>query len=382
MAEFLTMDEAKSKFGTKGRTNAGLTLGIIGTALAAFAGNNGGCGCGNGGGILGNLFGGNNNCCAMQAAENAKTLAMAQGQQADNLSWANRVQSMQDDIDLYTYVNSRALATNERIGNESQVLTNQIWKGRVEDLQEKSAMYVDIVSRDNAQNLRLCDELYKRREQDVQEKADLFARLSTRISDLEKKEAATAAALPLMFELNKVNAERYTDACCCKSETNLLMTANGLQRQLDHKIDGQLKYAYSDLCAPVPSIAPLYCSPFTSYGTGMYAVMSDKEIVFQAINKYAKDLASNLFHFNSVASQAVITYVVKNMEDKYGKYLDIFTDVHGNINLELLANAVKAEMKEKSADGFVVNILNKPVRFGEDDVNQLVEIFKTFKQNN
>lgn len=49
MAEFLTMDEAKSKFGTKGRTNAGLTLGIIGTALAAFAGNNGGCGCGNGG---------------------------------------------------------------------------------------------------------------------------------------------------------------------------------------------------------------------------------------------------------------------------------------------------------------------------------------------
>lgn len=47
MAEFLTMDEAKSKFGTKGRTNAGLTLGIIGTALAAFAGNNGGCGCSN-----------------------------------------------------------------------------------------------------------------------------------------------------------------------------------------------------------------------------------------------------------------------------------------------------------------------------------------------
>ena len=249
MAEFLTMDEAKSKFGTKGRTNAGLTLGIIGTALAAFAGNNGGCGCGNGGGILGNLFGGNNNCCAMQAAENAKTLAMAQGQQADNLSWANRVQSMQDDIDLYTYVNSRALATNERIGNESQVLTNQIWKGRVED---------------------------------VQEKADLFARLSTRISDLEKKEAATAAALPLMFELNKVNAERYTDACCCKSETNLLMTANGLQRQLDHKIDGQLKYAYSDLCAPVPSIAPLYCSPFTSYGTGMYAGTAASN--FNAVN--------------------------------------------------------------------------------------------------
>lgn len=41
------MAEAEDKFGKKGRTNAALTLGIIGTALGAFAGNNGGCGCGN-----------------------------------------------------------------------------------------------------------------------------------------------------------------------------------------------------------------------------------------------------------------------------------------------------------------------------------------------
>lgn len=44
MAEFLTMQEAEDKFGKKGRTNAALTLGIIGTALGAFTGNNG-CGC-------------------------------------------------------------------------------------------------------------------------------------------------------------------------------------------------------------------------------------------------------------------------------------------------------------------------------------------------
>jgi hypothetical protein len=104
MAEFLTMEEAEDKFGKKGTARAGLTLGIIGTALAAL-GNNNGCGCG-GNGILGGLFGGNNNGCAMQAAEQAKTLAMAQGQMADNLSWANRVQSLQDDVDLYTYINA------------------------------------------------------------------------------------------------------------------------------------------------------------------------------------------------------------------------------------------------------------------------------------
>lgn len=208
--------------------------------------------------------------------------AMAQGEMSQNLAWNNRVQSLQDDIDLYTYINGRNLAINERIGNETQILTNQIWKGRVEDLQEKSGMYVDIITRDNAQNLRLCDELYKRREQDVQEKTDIFERLSTRINELEKKEAA----LPLMFELNKVNAERYSDNCCCKSEKQLLVAAGDLQRQLDHKITGQLKYAYSDLCTPVPSISPLYCSPFTQYGTGMYAgqAASNWNAVNTAIN--------------------------------------------------------------------------------------------------
>lgn len=114
MAEFLTMQEAEDKFGKKGRTNAALTLGIIGTALGAFTGNNG---CGN-----------NGNCIA----EKAMQTAMAQGQMSQNLAWNNRVQSMQDDIDLYTYINGRNLATNERIGNETQILTNQIWRGRVE----------------------------------------------------------------------------------------------------------------------------------------------------------------------------------------------------------------------------------------------------------
>lgn len=267
MAEFITMAEAEDKFGSKGRTNAGLVLGIIGTALGAgILGNNGSC-CGNGGGLLGNLFGGNNNCCAMQQAEQAKTLAMLQGQQADNLSWSNRVQSMQDDIAVYSYLNSRDLATNERIGNEVQVLTNQIWSDRVQDLKDKSGMYVDLLSRDNAQNIAMLTNAAAAREQDVKEKTDIFERLSTRINELEKREAATTAALPLMFELTQVKANKYTDDCCCKAEKQNLIADAALQRQIDHKIDGQLKYAYSDLCAPVPNISPLYCTPFTTYGS-------------------------------------------------------------------------------------------------------------------
>lgn len=80
MAEFLTMQEAEDKFGKKGKTNAALTLGIIGTALGAFSGNNG-CGCGNNG-ILGGLFGGNNGNCL---AERAMRTAMAQGEKVNTL---------------------------------------------------------------------------------------------------------------------------------------------------------------------------------------------------------------------------------------------------------------------------------------------------------
>lgn len=129
-------------------------------------------------------------------------------------------------------------------------------------------MYIDLITRDNNQNTRLCDEFYKRREQDIQEKTDIFERLNGRLIELEKKDAAISASLPLMFELASVKANKYTDDCCCKAEKNLLTVDANLQRQLDHKIDGQLKYSYNNLCAPVPDISPLYCSPFTVNGSG------------------------------------------------------------------------------------------------------------------
>ena len=38
MAEFMSMEDAKCKFDSKNKTNAALTLGIIGTALGAING--------------------------------------------------------------------------------------------------------------------------------------------------------------------------------------------------------------------------------------------------------------------------------------------------------------------------------------------------------
>lgn len=191
MAEFLTMHEAEDKFGTKGKTNAALTLGIIGTGLAAL--NNSGCN--GGGGLLGGLLGGCNKC------QDGPTAFQA---------WQKECE-------------------------DNVALTSAIWSTRVTDLQEKF---------------------------------DLYTRLDNKITDLEKKEVATATALPLMFQLAKVNAERYSDDCCCKTQKDMLMLDANLQRQIDHKIDGELKYAYSNLCAPVPNISPLYCTPFTPVGSG------------------------------------------------------------------------------------------------------------------
>lgn len=189
MAEFLTMHEAEDKFGKKGKTNAALTLGIIGTGLAALQG-------GNGNGLLGGLFGGN---------------------QANNCGGPTAWQAWQKECE------------------DNVALTSAIWQTRVTDLNEKF---------------------------------DLYTRLNNKITDLEKKEVATEVALPLMFQIADANAQKYADACCCRGEKEMLRMDMNLQRQLDHKIDGELRYAYSNLCAPVPSIAPLYCSPFTPNGSG------------------------------------------------------------------------------------------------------------------
>lgn len=106
--------------------------------------------------------------------------------------------------------------------------------------------------------------------------------------------------------------------------------------------------------------------------------MSDKEILIMSISKYAKNLASDLFHINSLASQALISYVIKNMEDKYGQYLDLFIDKNGNINIELLGNAFKEELKNR--EGIIVNIFGKVIMFNEKDVDDLINIFKEFKK--
>ena len=69
--------------------------------------------------------------------------------------------------------------------------------------------------------------------------------------------------------------------------------------------------------------------------------MSDKELLFQAANTFTKNLVSNLFGINTIGTDALITYVVNNIEDKYGMYLEPFLDKGGNINIDLFGNALR-----------------------------------------
>lgn len=104
MAEYLTMEEAQDKFGSKGKANAGLTLGIIGTALAGL-----------GGGLFSNgLFGGG--AATVNAVEGGPTV----------------------------------YETYKKQCGDAVELTRSIYDSRITDLKEKFDMYKTLEDKINA----------------------------------------------------------------------------------------------------------------------------------------------------------------------------------------------------------------------------------------
>lgn len=103
--------------------------------------------------------------------------------------------------------------------------------------------------------------------------------------------------------------------------------------------------------------------------------MSDKEILIQAIEKYATDLISKLFGISSLPSQTLIKYAIRNATDKYGSVLDLFVDKNGKINSDLMMSALKAELKNRGGYTFM------NIRFTENDVDELATIISKFRNN-
>lgn len=105
-------------------------------------------------------------------------------------------------------------------------------------------------------------------------------------------------------------------------------------------------------------------------------MVSDKEILVQAAEKFAKDIASNFFGLSTIPVQTAITYVVRNWVDKHDEIIDLFVDKNGNLNTKILGDAAKSVLKENN--GFKVG----KVKFTEADVDDLFSTFEDIKSRN
>ena len=83
-----------------------------------------------------------------------------------------------------------------------------------------------------------------------------------------------------------------------------------------------------------------------------------------------------MFGLNSLPTHAVVNYVVKNAVNKYWPIKDLFIDKNGNINVDMLGEAAREEIKRMG--GFTVG----RIKFTDKDVDELVNTFKANKKAN
>lgn len=105
-------------------------------------------------------------------------------------------------------------------------------------------------------------------------------------------------------------------------------------------------------------------------------MVSDKEILIQSLESYTLKTVANLFGFESIATQTLIRYAIRLMADKYSFVLDIFTDTNGKINVPLLINAAKSEMKARGGVKFW------GIKFTDKDIEEINDIYQNLSKNN
>ena len=105
-------------------------------------------------------------------------------------------------------------------------------------------------------------------------------------------------------------------------------------------------------------------------------MISDKELLTQSLEKYVTKTVDSLFGISSIPAQTLLRYGVRNLMDKYGGILDIFTTKDGTINLPLVIDALKSEIRARG--GF--QIWN--IRFTERDFEEILHIYNDLKENN
>ena len=108
----------------------------------------------------------------------------------------------------------------------------------------------------------------------------------------------------------------------------------------------------------------------------MKSMVSDKELFIQSLESYVLRTVSSLFGLESIATQTFLRYGVRVLADKYGFLLDLFTDKSGSLNIPLLVDAAKSEIKTRGG----VKLWN--IKFTDKDVEEIYDIYKKLLENN
>lgn len=186
--------------GSSGVAKAGLTLGIIGTGLAAL-GNGGwvGNGCNNGG-LLGNLFGGNRNC-AVEAQQSEIANLESQIAELKSMRYTDYV-----GMDLYKNIISTQKEEDKKIS----------------DLQGTLFAYIIDIDKRTALN----DQAAKlNREYDVAARDYMFTILNNKIDCCCEKAAMQASFDKQLAELSDASIIAYTNSTFIPGTLKLPITS-------------------------------------------------------------------------------------------------------------------------------------------------------------
>ena len=105
-------------------------------------------------------------------------------------------------------------------------------------------------------------------------------------------------------------------------------------------------------------------------------MVSDKEILIQSLESYVLKTVASLFGLESLATQTLLRYGVRTLANKYGFLLDLFEDTTGSLNVPLLVDAAKSEIKARGGVKFW------KIKFTEKDVEEIYTIYNKLTENN
>jgi hypothetical protein len=185
--------------GSSGVAKAGLTLGIIGTGLAALGGGLGGNGCNNGG-LLGNLLGGGRNC-AVEAQQSEIANLESQIAELKSMRYTDYV-----GIDLYKNI----------------IATQKEEDKKINDLQGTLFAYIIDIDKRTALN----DQAAKlNREYDTAARDYMFTILNNKIDCCCEKAAMQAAFDKQLAELSDASIIAYANSTFIPGTLKLPITS-------------------------------------------------------------------------------------------------------------------------------------------------------------